>query len=74
MLIGYVSLRLRLREGKALMRSRLLTRIYPFESFLSVNGKPVIEYEVWEGEVKKGDVLHFNLKPAFSGLLEVKIL
>ncbi|MBD2167105.1 transposase [Calothrix membranacea FACHB-236] len=33
------------------VRSRLLTRIYPFESFLGVNGKPVIEYEV--REVKK---------------------
>ncbi|MEH2029518.1 MAG: transposase [Nostoc sp.] len=30
------------------VRSRLLTRIYPFESFLGVNGKPVIEYEVRE--------------------------
>ncbi|MEH2442292.1 MAG: hypothetical protein V7K16_18885 [Nostoc sp.] len=29
-------------------RSRLLTRIYPFESFLGINGKPVIEYEVRE--------------------------
>lgn len=33
------------------VRSRLLTRIYPFESFLGVDGKPVIEYEV--REVKK---------------------
>jgi len=33
------------------VRSRLLTRIYPFESLLGVNGKPVIEYEV--REVKK---------------------
>ena len=33
------------------VRSRLLTRIYPFESFLGVNGRPVIEYEV--REVKK---------------------
>ncbi|MFN6530970.1 transposase [Nostoc sp. ChiSLP03a] len=30
------------------VRSRLLTRIYPFESFLGVNGRPVIEYEVRE--------------------------
>ncbi len=30
------------------VRSRLLTRIYPFESFLGINGKPVIEYEVRE--------------------------
>ncbi|MHC5676033.1 MAG: IS110 family transposase, partial [Nostoc sp.] len=30
------------------VRSRLLTRIYPFESFLGVNGKSVIEYEVRE--------------------------
>ncbi|MDZ8261719.1 hypothetical protein [Nostoc sp. ChiQUE01b] len=28
-----------------------MTRIYPFESFLGVNGRPVIEYEV--REVKK---------------------
>ncbi|MDZ7969068.1 MAG: hypothetical protein RM368_29640 [Nostoc sp. DedSLP03] len=27
------------------VRSRLLTRIYPFESFLGVNGRPVIEYD-----------------------------
>ncbi|MCC5638391.1 transposase, partial [Nostoc sp. CHAB 5844] len=33
------------------VRARLLTRIYPFESFLGVDGKPVIEYEV--REVKK---------------------
>jgi hypothetical protein len=33
------------------VRSRLLTRIYPFESFVGINGKPVIEYEV--REVKK---------------------
>ncbi|MBN4004774.1 transposase [Nostoc sp. LPT] len=33
------------------VRSRLLTRIYPFESFLGVNGRLVIEYEV--REVKK---------------------
>ncbi|MEH1786755.1 MAG: hypothetical protein V7L23_14540 [Nostoc sp.] len=33
------------------VRSRLLTRIYPFESFLGINGRPVIEYEV--REVKK---------------------
>ncbi|MCC5640202.1 transposase, partial [Nostoc sp. CHAB 5844] len=33
------------------VRARLLTRIYPFESFLGVGGKPVIEYEV--REVKK---------------------
>ena len=30
------------------VRSRLLTRIYHFESFLGVNGRPVIEYEVRE--------------------------
>jgi hypothetical protein len=30
------------------VRSRLLTRIYPFESFLGVDGRPVIEYEVRE--------------------------
>ena len=30
------------------VRSRLLTRIYPFKSFLGVNGKPVVEYEVRE--------------------------
>ncbi|MEH2263686.1 IS110 family transposase [Nostoc sp.] len=30
------------------VRSRLLTRIYPFESFLGINGKPVIEYKVRE--------------------------
>ena len=28
------------------VRSRLLTRIYPFESFLAIDGKPVIEYVV----------------------------
>ncbi|AFY48884.1 Transposase [Nostoc sp. PCC 7524] len=33
------------------VRSRLLTRIYPFESFLGVDGRPLIEYEV--REVKK---------------------
>lgn len=33
------------------VRGRLLTRIYPFESFLGVDGRPVIEYEV--REVKK---------------------
>jgi hypothetical protein len=33
------------------VRARLLTRIYPFESFLGVDGKPVIQYEV--REVKK---------------------
>ncbi len=30
------------------VRSRLLTRIYPFKSFLGVDGRPVIEYEVRE--------------------------
>ena len=34
-------------------RARLLTRLYPFESFLSVDGRPVIEYEL--REVKKTD-------------------
>lgn len=33
------------------VRSRLLSRIYPFEAFLSADGKPLIEYEV--KEVKK---------------------
>jgi hypothetical protein len=33
------------------VRSRLLSRIYPFEAFLSAEGKPLIEYEV--KEVKK---------------------
>ncbi|WP_375473561.1 hypothetical protein [uncultured Nostoc sp.] len=43
------------------MRSRLLTRIYPFESFLGVNGKPVIEYEV--PEMKRTE------RDAYSGKL-----
>jgi hypothetical protein len=33
------------------IRSRLLSRIYPFESFLGINNKPLIEYEV--REIKK---------------------
>lgn len=33
------------------VRARLLSRIYPFEAFLSAEGKPLIEYEV--REVKK---------------------
>jgi hypothetical protein len=33
------------------IRSRLLSRIYPFESFLGINNKPVVEYEV--REIKK---------------------
>ncbi|MEA5515522.1 transposase [Nodularia sp. UHCC 0506] len=33
------------------IRSRLLSRIFPFESFLGINSKPVIEYEV--REIKK---------------------
>lgn len=33
------------------VRARLLSRIYPFEAFLSAEGKPLIEYEV--KEVKK---------------------
>ncbi len=40
------------------VRSRLLTRIYPFESFLGINGKAVIEYEV--REVKKTEREHKN--------------
>lgn len=43
-------LRVRCRDDNAL-RTRLLSRIYPFEAFLSIEGKPLIEYEV--KEVKK---------------------
>lgn len=43
-------LRVRCRDDNAL-RTRLLSRIYPFEAFLSAEGKPLIEHEV--REVKK---------------------
>ncbi|WP_292746502.1 hypothetical protein [Nostoc sp. NMS4] len=45
--VGYMSVFDKFGFGLR-VRSRLLTRIYPFESFLGINGKPIVEHEVRE--------------------------
>ncbi|MCV3216679.1 hypothetical protein OGM63_24780 [Plectonema radiosum NIES-515] len=50
------------------VRSRLLSRIYPFEAFLSADGKPLIEHEVREvKKVEKERRDGVNVIKAFPG-------